>query len=134
MRFLSLRRTFGMSKQTCQTKTGAPRRNRTYNLQIRSLTLCPVELWAHMFNILYYNRYLRQMRALYHQNWWRERDSNPRAPNYRNSCLAGKRFRPLSHLSVNLIKDINNIDRFIIVCKFKVINNINEFDLTLVII
>lgn len=26
---------------------GAPKRSRTSSLQIRSLTLCPVELWAH---------------------------------------------------------------------------------------
>ena len=30
-------------------KYGAPRRSRTPNLQIRSLTLCPVELWARDF-------------------------------------------------------------------------------------
>ena len=34
-------------------KAGAPRRSRTYNLQIRSLTLYPIELWAHYFKILF---------------------------------------------------------------------------------
>ncbi len=33
------------------------------------------------------------------KDWRRERDSNPRARNNPDSCLAGKRYRPLSHLS-----------------------------------
>ena len=48
---------------------GAPRRSRTTNLQIRSLTLYPVELWALIFRTIQHR-----------ENWWRERDSNPRAP------------------------------------------------------
>ena len=37
----------GMSAEA-KAYAGAPRRSRTTNLQIRSLTLYPIELWAHM--------------------------------------------------------------------------------------
>lgn len=33
-------------------KNGAPKRSRTPNLQIRSLTLYPIELWAHILLIM----------------------------------------------------------------------------------
>ncbi len=60
--------------------TGAPERNRTPNLQIRSLTLYPIELRAHTHG--------------------GERGIRTLAPGFPDSCLAGKRYRPLSHLSV----------------------------------
>ena len=36
----------GLPGEAQRAKTGAPRRSRTSNLQIRSLTLYPIELWA----------------------------------------------------------------------------------------
>ena len=40
----------GMSAEA-KAYAGAPRRSRTTNLQIRSLSLCPIELWAHILLI-----------------------------------------------------------------------------------
>ena len=75
--------------------TGAPGRSRTYNLQIRSLTLCPIELRAHIF-----------------QSFCKaggESGIRTHAPGFPDSCLAGKRFKPLSHLSIYFIHRKNTV-------------------------
>ena len=59
---------------------GTPRRSRTPNLPIRSRALYPIELWAQFY-------FLAERKGF-----------EPLCP-LRDSCLAGKRFRPLSHLS-----------------------------------
>lgn len=47
----------GVSQSFVSTQmTGAPRRSRTLNLQIRSLTLYPIELWAHISISMEHNR------------------------------------------------------------------------------
>ena len=67
-------------------KAGAPGRSRTPNLQIRSLTLYPIELQA--------------LKILKHGG---ERGIRTLVPGFPDSCLAGKRFRPLSHLSKHFL-------------------------------
>ena len=62
-------------------KYGAPRRSRTYNLQIRSLTLYPIELRApYFYSTVYFNFSYHLMWELPFiskgNEWWRGRDSN----------------------------------------------------------
>jgi hypothetical protein len=112
-------RSFMRRRKLVRAKTGAPGRSRTCNLQIRSLTLCPIELRARKFqNIIHLN--IMAMPALLRPDGLRrayflslhmavpyealakyggERGIRTLVPGFPDSCLAGKRFGPLSHLS-----------------------------------
>lgn len=77
------------SQTKCSTKLshfpihGAPNRSRTHNLLIRSQTLYPIELWAHLF-------FLR-IRLLCAQNifsrWWLQLESNQRHQDFQSCAL-----------------------------------------------
>jgi hypothetical protein len=66
-----------------EAKIGAPERSRTSNRQIRSLILYPIELRARIFHVSGGERGIRTL-----------------VPHFWSACLAGKCFRPLSHLSI----------------------------------
>ena len=76
------------SQTKCSTKLshfpiyGAPNRSRTHNLLIRSQTLYPIELWAHMFI---------RIRLFAHKiilsRWWLQLESNQRHQDFQSCAL-----------------------------------------------
>ena len=86
------------SQTKCSTKLshfpiyGAPNRSRTHNLLIRSQTLYPIELWAHMFI---------RIRLFAHKiilsRWWLQLESNQRHQDFQSCALPTELW---SHLAV----------------------------------